>query len=253
MDKKANLPEINRAAVFDWSVIVLSFLLSFIFPALGKLVYSSAFSVLMLVSLLLYAIGAWLKNLPLSYRLTTTSERPRDVPYLIFLFAGHFIIIVILLIFAEPAVRRIFSLPATGAAGDKQGGWLVVIDIAVSLVVSIIVFSTKKKRKFKRQYNPGYLYWRELVADVFLAGGVGIITFIFWEKAIIGIAGSRPLSSISDVWFLFLLLAFSYLFFYLPLRYLYLVEDHTSNQTWRRFLLIFGFVLLRSLFYMLGI
>lgn len=253
MEKKINLPVTNRAALFDWSVITLSFLLSFIFPALGKMFYSPAFPVLMLTAFLLYAAGVWLKNLPLSYRLTTNSEKPRDIPYMIFLFIGHFIILIVLLIFAEPAVRKLLSMPADRSANNKDGGMVVLVDMLIALVVSFLVFSTKKKRKFKRIYNARYLYWREIIADIFLAAGVGIITFIFWEKAIMGIAGGRPVSSLLDVWFLFVLLAFSYLFFYLPLRYLFLLEDHTSNQTWKRFLVIFGFVLIRALFFMFGI
>ncbi|MFN8289625.1 MAG: hypothetical protein U0U70_05190 [Chitinophagaceae bacterium] len=254
MEKKTSTPSLNRSAVFDWSVITLSFVLSFVFPALKDLVNSGLFSVLMMVALALYTAGAWLKNLPLRYRMTTGGETPRDVPYLIFMLAGHFVIILMLALFAEPAIRKIFFLPSPPAGkADDQAGVLALIDTVISIFVTWIVFSTKKKRKMKKVYDARYLYWREVVADIFLAGGVGILTFIFWEKAIIGMAGNQPISSLSDVWYLFILLACCFMFFYLPLRYLFLIEDHTSNQTWKRFLIIFGFVLMRSLFYMLRI
>lgn len=253
MDKKTSLPAINRSAVFDWSVITICFLLSFIFPRLNDMVKSPAFAWWMLVALLLYIAGAWLKNLPLSYRMTTTDEKPREIPYLIFLLSGHFVIIIVLGFFAEPVFRKIFLIPPAGPGPDQQAGKLALIYTVISVAVTWIVFSTKKKRKFKRKYDDSYLYWREIIADFLLAGGVGILSFVFWEKAIIGLAGSGPLGTISDIWYLFVLLAFCFMFFYLPLRYLFLIEDHTSNQTWKRFLLIFGFVLLRSLFYMLRI
>lgn len=51
--------------------------------------------------------------------------------------------------------------------------------------------------------------------------------------------------------FQFLFLGIFFIFFYLPLRYLFLVEDHGSRQTWQRFLIIFGFLAIRFLFILL--
>jgi hypothetical protein len=45
---------------------------------------------------------------------------------------------------------------------------------------------------------------------------------------------------------LFIFLSFAFMLFYLPLRYLYLIEDD-SNKAWRRLLLIFMFILIRAL------
>jgi len=51
----------------------------------------------------------------------------------------------------------------------------------------------------------------------------------------------------------FLILAICFVLFYLPLRYLFLVEDHSSRQTWQRFFLIFGFLAIRFLFIFLDL
>lgn len=253
MDNKASSPPVNRAAVFDWSVITITFLLSFVFPALNDVVSSPFFKILMFAALLFYTAGVWLKNLPLRYRMTSANEIPRKIPDLFLLIVGHFIIILVLAFFAEPIIRKVFFLPPAPVQSDQNAGLIALIDTILSIGITWIVFSTKTKRKLKRNYDARYLYWREIVADIFLAGGVGIMTFIFWEKAIIGIMGSRPLSTLSDIWYLFVLLAVGFIFFYLPLRYLFLIEDHTNNQTWKRFFIIFGFVLIRSLFYMLRV
>ena len=57
-----------------------------------------------------------------------------------------------------------------------------------------------------------------------------------------------PVNGVGDVIMLFIFLGVSYVLFYLPLRYLYLIEDHFSRQAWRRLLLIFILILLRGLF-----
>src|SRR5881394_2270935 len=94
----------NRTALFDWLVIGLSFSLGFIFPDLKDLVTSPSLSYWMLAGLLLYTTGTLLKHRPLSYRVTTTGENLREVPYMIFLVLGHWIIIFTAMIFAETAV-----------------------------------------------------------------------------------------------------------------------------------------------------
>jgi hypothetical protein len=113
--------------------------------------------------------------------------------------------------------------------------------------ITWIVFRHKKKIKPNERHTPEFLFRRELIADILLVSGVSIFSFIFWEKGILPMLASRPASAVSDIWFLFIILGITFVLFYLPLRYLFLVEDHSNRQTWKRMLLIFSLLLIRSL------
>jgi hypothetical protein len=102
----------NRAALFDWSVICISFMLGFIFPTVTDFISSSKFSYWMLIAFLLYTAGTVLKHLPLSYRITFSVTKPRPGPYFIYLFVGHWFILLFVIVLAETAFRHIFNLPA---------------------------------------------------------------------------------------------------------------------------------------------
>jgi hypothetical protein len=252
MNFKGKEMKINRPAFFDWLVFSISFSLGFIFPSLKEFVISPSFSFWMLAALLLYTGGAWLKHLPLSYRVTTTGEHLREVPYVLFLLIGHWVIIITATMFAEPALRKILNL-APLHEKDPLTGWLIFLSIIISLFITWIVFRSKKKKHFKKRYTTSYLFQRELIADIILVAGVSVLSFIFWEKGIMTLLAGRPIASIRDVWFLFFMLGICYMLFYLPLRYLFFIEDHSNRQTWKRLLLIFCLILLKSLFEMLRI
>jgi hypothetical protein len=205
----------------------------------------------MLMALLLYTAGAWLKHLPLSYRVTTTGEHLREVPYVLFLLTGHWIILITAIIFSGPAARKILSLPPLHEK-DPLTGWLIFLSIILSLFITWIVFRSKRKH-FKKTYTSQYLFHRELIADIILVAGVSILSFIFWEKGIMTMLANAKTTSISDIWFLFFMLGLCFMLFYLPLRYLFFIEDHSNRQTWKRLLLIFSLILLKSLFEMLRI
>jgi hypothetical protein len=119
-------------------------------------------------------------------------------------------------------------------------------------LVTWLVYHHQKDWPRKNRHTAGYLFWRELIADVLLLISVSVFTFIFWEKGIMTLLTARPAASFTDIGFLFLLFSISYILFYLPLRYLFLLEDHTSRQTWQRMLIIFGLLVIRSLFIIMG-
>lgn len=235
----------NRAAVFDWMVFTISLSLGFIFPSLGQFVSSPEFTWWMLGVLVCYTLGSWLKHLPLSYRLSISPGR--DIPWVIFLLAGHFVLCLFLIIFAESAFRKIFHLHPVNE-NSSTNGWFIIVTMFLSTYITWLVYRTKKLKKNRKIPSSEFLFRRELVADILLTASVSVLTFVTWEKGIMGLLNGRSIHSFSDVWFLFVFFAIAYIICYLPLRYLYLIEDHTSRQTWRRMLLIFAFLLLRSFF-----
>lgn len=235
----------NRPAIFDWMVFTLSFLLGFIFPGIGEFVRSPGFAWWMLAVLVLYITGVWLKHIPLSQRL----QRPNSkniMGYVVFLIAGHWCIIMVLMILSEVAVFKLLGLKPL-SENNPTGSFFVFSVMILSGVVTWMVFRNKT---LPRSYKPKpdyYLFRRELFADIFLILSVSVLTFVIWEKGIMAMLSNKPVESLSEVWFLFIILSITYLLLYLPLRYMYLIEDR-SGQSWRRMMLIFAFLLLRSLF-----
>jgi hypothetical protein len=242
--------ESNRTVLFDWLVFAISFSLGFIFPDLEALAFSPWFNWLFAGGLFCYTIGALLKKRPLYIRMYSEHIEPRKIPYLAFLVIGHWILVYVALIFAEPALRKLFGIkmPPKG----QLSGVSMTIFFLLACIITWIVFSKKKSKPQLAEKQEASMFSRELIADIFLLTGVSSLTFIFWEKGIMLLLTGKAFSNVSDIWFLFLILSITYLLFYLPLRYLFLLEDHTSRQTWQRMLIIFGLILLRGLFKMMG-
>jgi hypothetical protein len=236
----------NRPALFDWMVFILSFSLGFIYPRIGDFVISKEFSWWMFGCFVLYVLGSWLKHIPLSHRIQVTGKK-REISYVIFLLAGHWCIMLVVMIFSEAAFLKLLGLKSY--INKKEiSGWEIFFDMFFSAFVTWLVYRSKK---LPRNYKPvpeRRLWMRELVADTCLVLSVSVLTFVIWEKGIIALLSNKAVGSFSEVWFLFVMLSITYLLLYLPLRYLYLVEDMSSRQTWRRMLLIFAFLLLRSFF-----
>jgi hypothetical protein len=244
--------KINRPAFFDWFVFSISFSLGFIFPGLKDVVESPSFSYWMFSGLLLYTAGAWLKHLPLCYRVATTGENLREMPYMLFLMIGHWILIFVAFIFSAEAISKIINLHTTGV-NDTERPLLIFGNIFLAGFITWLVFRSKRRKHFKLVFSKQYLFRRELAADILLVAGVSILSFIFWDKSIMALLGHAKTRSIGDIFFIFSMLSICFMLFYLPFRYLYLIEDHTNNQTWKRLLFIFCLILLRSLFEMLRI
>ena len=252
MQKSSSPPAaFTRTDLFDSLVLLTSFLLGYIFPSLEALIRSPGFFNWILASLLLYTAGAVLKDWPLSVRLST-SIPVKPVPYVIFLVVAHWFIIFLLVVLAEPALRRVTGLPAI--TDQNQGSWTLIIIAAVAAsIVTALVYRTKSNRRYKKLVSSVLLFRVELVADLLLIAGVSIFSFVFWEKGVMAMLSRAATRSIGDVWFLFIFLAMLFMLVYLPLRYLFFMENPAAGTNRKRFFLIFGFLLIRALFSLLNI
>lgn len=241
----------NRTALFDWIVFSISFSLGFIFPVLGKFVSSPEFSWWMLTTLVIYVAGVWLKHQPLSDRLDLNTAK-RKIPYLLLLIIGHWCIFLVVILFCGTAL---FSMLGNSFDNVKvySSGPSIFSAIFLSGLLTWLVFRPKISSLRTAHASVGYLFRRELVADIFLATAVSFLSFVFWEKGVMALLINKPVSNFIDVWFIFLFLSLTYVLCYLPLRYLFLLEDYSSRNTWKRMLLIFGFLLLKSVFEIIGI
>jgi len=235
----------QKPAVFDWLVFTISLLMGIIFPELKNFAGSASFSVWMLAALLLYATGLWLKHRPLYYRLAKQGSEPNTVPLLLFLIVGHWVIMLMLVMLSGDGLRLIAGIQQLGM-GKNVSGTEIFSDIIISMFITWLAFRPGGKNK--KQLNEAYLSRRELTGDVLLITGVSILSFVFWEKSLLASMEHMSLDSFGNIVMLFVFLTACYILFYLPLRYLYLVEERSSRQMWRRLLLIFLLILLRGLF-----
>jgi len=250
MEKFHQYIQHNRAAIFDWSVISISFLMGFIFPTLKDFIVSGGFHYWMFAALLLYVAGALLKHVPLAYRLQFSKQRA--VPYILFLLIGHWLILLVVILFAELPFRQLAGLPPL--SGDESVSWpLILIASGLSALITWLVYRSKTNRKSRNTYTAANLFFREMTAYLLRISSVSVLTFFFWEKGVMAMLARSSTQTIGDIWFLFVFLSILFLFFYLPLRYLYFVEDREGGRNRKRLLYIFGFVLLRALFEMLNL
>ncbi len=234
----------NKPAFFDCLVLTVSLFLGLIFPRLSDLTTSTSFSGWMLAVLILYLVGLWLKHMPVYHRLAKISNRENDIPLIIILSIGHWIIMLFVLFVAEGAFRFIIGLPKVSGEESRSGMQMVSIIFAATVITW---FAFRSGRKIKKQVTEKYFYRRELAGDIFLITAVSFFSFVFWEKSLVGAFAQMRMDSFGNIFLLFLFLSFAYILFYLPLRYLYLIEDRFSRQAWKRLLFIFLLILIRGL------
>lgn len=240
----------HRTALFDWLVMFISFTLGFLFPSLSDFIKSTVFYNLMLIALLLYISGALLKHRPLSYRILIKGSDFRPVSYVLFLVIGHWIIMFVLLILAEPALMGMLGI---GYQSHSSSNLFMLSAAFLAGFITWLVYRNKSKQAKPVLISQTLLFRQELIADILLIAGVSIISFIFWEKGVMEMLSRVSAGSIGEIWFLFIFLALMFLFFYLPLRYLFFVEEKDRSANRNRLFLIFGFLLLKALFEMLHI
>lgn len=243
--------QINRPAIFDWSVMLISFLMGFLFPSGSAFISSNIFYELMLVATGCYIAGAVIKHLPLCTRLAARGIKDRTAGYRTFLIFGHWLIFFLLFIMLEPPMRRILHFPLKEGQIVYSGPFLAIAPI-FAIIVTWLVYRNKEKFRRTASYSPGYLFNRELIADLLLITGVSVLNFFFWEKGVMEMLSRSKTDTIGDIWFLFLFLSVLFIAYYLPLRYLFFIEDRPGSNT-RRLFYIFGFMLFRALFEMLSI
>jgi len=244
--------KLSRSAMFDWVVFFTSFSLSFVFPGFINLVASPAFPWLILGAIFLYTLGAWLKHLPLDIRASLPAYKKRTFPLKYAMMFGHWLILYGALYMLRLHLQNFFGLHFPG---EKSGetDWYNWFCLLFPVFITWLVYRGTRKNN-RNKYTENLLFRRELVADILLCLSVSVLTFFFWERGVMGLMTKDIFpKNAPGLMIQFLILAICFVLFYLPLRYLFLVEDHSSRQTWQRFFLIFGFLAIRFLFIFLDL
>ena len=92
------------------------------------------------------------------------------------------------MIFSDMAIERIIGIKTVK---NSMEGALAFVNIIVAAFITWIVFRHKKRIKPNEKHTPGFLFRRELVADIFLICSISIFSFIFWEKSIMALLTNR--------------------------------------------------------------
>lgn len=186
---------------------------------------------LLLFALLTQIVGALLKKGPLGRRLAVRERRAQaDLldRFMDGLLVLHFILFTVI---------TLMALALLGVApGELSDGW-VALGLSCGALATFAVWRAAKVGEGSAgatHFSAG----TEYLADGLLWISVSIVTHTFWVMLAgdVGVAAGIGLNGRALV----LLIALSFLFvaFYLPARYLFLVEDYRSPLTWLQMWLV---------------
>jgi hypothetical protein len=178
-------------------------------------------------------IGAILKSNPLKYRMgetaggSTAGILRKFMDVLLFF---HFILFSVISLMSM-ALLGIVDLVDRSASGDDI--W-VVISLIIAGILTYTVWRAGKQPDEASTKPIRFPFIQEALADGLLLISVTIITRFFWESWYLELEPSRGIGFSSRAIVLLVALSFLFVVFYLPSRYLFLVEDYRFLRTWAR-------------------
>lgn len=226
-------PEKIHGVVFDGAFIFAALLF-----LLGGLDVEQAPSDRRIAALLGVAVvaqiaGASIKTQFLQHRLPVRGDRPygwAEILLAVLLFL-HFLLFTV-------AILMGLTMGGIYLANEATSFWRGDAWIAVSLVLGAATTGVVAAAGISGDEEapaPEAPAWLEFIADAFLLLSVWILTWLFWELLIVA-----DLERVRGIGFstrgITLMVATSllFIFFYLPARFLFLVEDYQSPFTWLR-------------------
>lgn len=188
---------------------------------------------LMGLAVITQLLGAVLKSNPLKHRLYENSSGSSagimDIFMDVLLFF-HFILFSVICLMSM-ALLGIVDLVDRSTSGDDI--W-VVISLIIAGLLTYTVWRAGK-RPSKAPIKPiKYPFIQEALADGLLLISVSIITRFFWESWYPELEPSRGIGFTLPAIVLLVALSLLFIVFYLPSRYLFLVEDFRYGRTWLR-------------------
>jgi hypothetical protein len=231
-------PHRLHGLVFDGLAIAGSVALVAAFPRNGEALPDRTTGFLLLAAILTQILGALAKTGPLQQRLggRAAAENPgcsdRFMQLLLF---WHFILFTITVAMAF----GLLGVVDLNSAGSETG--LEVWPAIAMLIAGITTFTVWRagKRSSHEEQEQSPRSGFEYGADVLLSLSVSIITFFYWDVLVVG-----SVDSAIGIGFgvrgmvLVFSLAFLFTVFYLPSRYLFLIEDARYAGTWARVWLV---------------
>ncbi len=232
------LPHRFHGFIFDGLVLTGNVVFLTSFSGFGEELPERTAGFLLLLAILAQFLGALAKTGPLQQRLSRSA--PPKTPGC----SGRFMTLLIFLHFILFTVAVAMSFGFLGIVDLDSAGGEASLDLwpaIAMLIAGITTFAVWRagRRSTREVQERIMLPGLEYGADVLLSLSVTIITGFFWDTVVFG-----SIDSIRGIGFgirgMVLLSSVSLLFvvFYLPSRYLFLVEDSHYSGTWVRVWLV---------------
>ena len=227
-------PTIARGTAFDIAVLFGNL---WVAPRIADVAQDEraanpAFGCLLLISLLLYSLGAWLKREPLHARLATRASTPTPTWAWIALF--------VLMIMQSALFAGGFMLGAEQLAGGFLAhatipGANVILPLGVGVALVAPTWLTIRALMPPRNSTgaPTPFARRELLADIAIYSTT-MIALAWWNAMVVPeLAQAHPRSGLVSA-LLILLATVPFAIFYAAPRILFLAEDYREISTWLR-------------------
>lgn len=231
MPKIAIQTEKIHGLVFDGATFFGNIITFSLVPSLGDEIVSVTGGALLLLAVATQIAGAIWKKAYLPARLAQRVNLPVNRwrnNFLNLLLFNHFLLFSVISLFGFSLVG-IYDMQGLG--GFYRGDIWVFIALVVGGVCTYLVLSAERDGPANASRRK-WASWLEFGADGLLWISVSLVTRIFWDGLVELIEPSRGAGLSSKGVVLLVAMSILYLFFYLPSRYLFLVEDYRSRWTW---------------------
>ena len=226
-------PDRVRGFIFDAAVLAGNIVFTVSVLDQSENIPDRTIGILLGVAVTTQLLGAVLKMGPLHYRLSGTSPRQKaDVldKFMSVLLFWHFILFTIVSLMSMSLLGIVDFVDRSSSGDDLWVG----VSLLIGGLLTYFVWRAGK-RPIKAPTNViSYPIAREALADGLLWISVSIITRFFWETWYLEIEPSRGIGFSSRGIVLLVSLSLLFIVFYIPSRYLFLVEDYRYARTWVR-------------------
>jgi len=224
--------------VFDSAIFLGNLAFIRFVPIIGADVADTTGGALLLLAVIAQILGAWWKRGYLNQRLAfRKSPQPRG-------FVSGFMNVLLFLHFLLFSVSTLLAFGLLGIY-DFEGSqttsladlWVFAALLWVFAALVVGAAATYLVRRAGRPSEGAGLSiarpdWLEFGADGLLWVSVSVLTRIYWDGLTALIEPSRGAGLGGNGLVLLIAMSLLYIFFYLPGRYLFLVEDYRSGWTW---------------------
>jgi hypothetical protein len=226
-----NSPDRVRGFVFDLAVLAGNIIFTFSILERSDDFPDRDIGFLLLAAMITQFLGAVLKSRPLQFRLSGRS--PRKTDDLLDKFMGvllffHFILFTIICLMTL-SLLGVVDLGDRSSSGDDL--WVGVSLLIAGLLTYTVWRAGKRPEKAPTKMIK-YPIAQEALADGLLWISVSIVTRFFWETWYLEIEPSRGIGISLRAIVLLVSLSLLFVVFYMPSRYLFLVEDYRYGKTW---------------------
>jgi hypothetical protein len=231
-------PHRFHGLVFDGLAFAGSILFATTLPLNGEELSEKTAGWLLSLAILFQLLGAIAKSGPLQRRLSqdtpASSMGCSDRMMKILLF-WHFILFMVT---AAMAFGYLGIVDLNNTGSDPGSEYWPAIAMLIAAVTTFAVWRAGRRPAQKTQERfaqPGIEYG----ADVLLSLSVSIMTYFFWDVVILGsVDSARGIGFGARGLVLVFSLSLLFVVFYLPSRYLFLIEDARYASTWARVWLV---------------